>query len=123
MTTVAEYTEENYETRRVSNFLDWAHKKLNEEVKQIEEMEAEYGTAVWHKKPNKQRGVPALSLEEKQKLVGSVDELRANGMTAKEACAKFGKGYNSYCKYRKDLGLPPYKPGWGRPPKNSHLVT
>ena len=113
MTTTEEYIEENYETRRVSNFLDWAHKKLNEEVKQIDEMEAEYGTAEWTK-PSRQtpgRVGKAFSIPEKLEIISSVDALRDQGFSNRSACKVLGISKATYLLYRQQCKLNNYKRG------------
>lgn len=109
MSSIAEFTEENYETRRVSSFLDWAHRRLNQEIKDIEEMEAEYGTAEWVKKPLPNNGKPAKPVEEMREIVKRIHRLRDEGYSGKEALAEVNIAKATYHRYRDGAGFKRYQ--------------
>lgn len=99
------YQEDGYETRRISNFLEWASKRIKDEIDEIDRMEAEYGNSEWVR--TKQcRGRPSkLSDEEKIELIQEVDKLRDEGKTYRDACEAMVIAPSSYTKWRKKFNL------------------
>jgi len=101
------YTEENYESRRISNFLDWAHKIICKEIEQIDQMEAECGDASWFDE-NKKPGRVAKTVDQKIEICQRVDSLRDSGSTMKSALKTVGISDTAYHKYRNSAGLGKY---------------
>lgn len=110
MNTVETYASENYESRRVSNFLDWAHRRLTQEIQEIEEMEKEHGNANWKKEENPNLGRPARTMDQKVEVFNAVNALREKGQSIRSSCKEMGLSPDTYYNISKELNLPFWKP-------------
>lgn len=106
---IAEHTEENSYARNISSFLDWAHKRLNEEVKQNEELEKEFGTADWVKKERQTKDRFRDNNEAKAEVIASIDKMRDCGYSLKLACSIEEISKTTYARYRVELGMDLYE--------------
>ena len=91
----------------ISGFMQWAERRLAEEVERNEQLAKDAGTAVCfveHKR------LPYnLSDTQRLEIVKRVDQLRNEGMGNIESCKKVGLHITTYCKFRRKLGLGKYK--------------
>ena len=85
-----------------SKFLDWAHRRISQEIQDIEFMEKEYGTAEWYL-PEQRRGRKRASDEEKRDTVARVDKLREEGYTYRLACECCNVLPGTYTKWKNYL--------------------
>ena len=98
----------SYSTRSpISGFMQWAERRLAEEVERNEQMAKQVGTAQWlviH-----ERLPYNLTDAQRLELVREVDKLRDEGMGNIASCKKVGLHITTYCKFRKKLGMGNYK--------------
>ncbi len=107
MPELEQYLEDNSESRRVGNFLDWAHQRIAAEMKQIEEMEKEHGTGEWYTPT--ERNYKTRS--QKLRIIDEIDELRRDGSGLKPAAKLCGIGKTTYVRWREQLGLGKFNGG------------
>lgn len=100
---------EQYESysESISKFMEWASRKIAEEVANNEEFERQSG--VTH--PITKRNHLPHYLNDDQKLgyILSVDDLRDKGMGSSNACEKIGIHISTYSQWRKKFGMDKYK--------------
>ena len=100
-------TEDNY-TRRISNFLDWAHERLSKEMKEIDKIEQECGSPEWFK-DKKKPGRVAKSDEHKRSVCEEIHELRHSGRSLVDALRIVGISSTTYRKWRTSIGMPLFR--------------
>lgn len=94
-----------------ASFLDWAYDKIKNEMKQIREMEEEFGTAEWYIEEDQEPREPRLTKDQKLEIIKKIDELRDQGYTYRIACGCLDIASSTYTKWRKALNLGKYKGG------------
>ena len=110
MPELEQYLEDHSESRRVGNFLDWAHQRIAAEMKQIEEMEKEHGTGEWYR-PSGERVRNIRTRSQKIRIIDEIDELRRDGSGLKPAAKLCGIGKTTYVRWREQLGLGKFNGG------------
>jgi DNA-binding CsgD family transcriptional regulator len=100
-------TEDNY-TRRISNFLDWAHRRLTEEMEEINKMEQECGSPEWFK-DKKKPGRVAKSDEHKRSVCEEIHQLRHSGKSLIDALRTVGISSTTYRQWRTSIGMPLFR--------------
>ena len=83
-------------------FVHWAHRRIEQEIADIEMMEKEYGTAEWTV-TDKRRDFSEVTEEEKKKVVLEVDKLRKDGYSYRIASRTLNIHPSTYIKWRKKL--------------------
>ena len=92
----------------IGTFLEWAHKRIEREMKMNEAVIAEFGeNEVYGKEPLYRMHTTDDS--QRMGLVKEIDKLRRLGMSATLACKEVGISRSSYNKFRTKLELKPFQ--------------
>jgi hypothetical protein len=91
------------DSRSISNFIRWAHQRIEKEIEINEECERQFGSAEVFKDSHKLHN--QLSNQEKLELVYEVNRLSDMypNLTRAKICSMAGLHYTTYYKWRKQL--------------------
>ena len=96
--------------RSEKNFVDWAYDKIAEEMKRIEELEEEFGTAEYVIPKRDNRSPVKLTEDEQMQTILDIDKLRDEGYTYKIASELCNIAPSTYTKWKRkfkaQLGKP-----------------
>jgi len=87
----------------ISSFMDWAERRIAEEVAANESFANESGTVAAIKESTH---LPhSLTDDQKIEMIHGVDHLRRAGMGSKKACNQIGLHISTYSQWRKRFGM------------------
>jgi hypothetical protein len=85
------------------NFVHWAHRRIAQEISEIEMMEKEYGTAEWTVPKRGKKNYSNISKEQRKEVVTKIDKLRKDGYSYRIAAKTLNIDPSTYTKWRKEL--------------------
>ena len=92
----------------IGTFLEWAHERIEKEIKLNDEAVAEFGEKEIYGSELAYR-MHTTDNNQRMGLVNEIDKLRRLGMSATLACKEVGISRSSYNKFRTKLELKPFQ--------------
>ena len=89
--------------RSQKKFVDWAYDKIAEEIKRIEELEEEFGTAEYVVPSRTNKSPKNLSDDKKIETVLEIDKLREEGYSFKLASELCDIAPSTYTKWKRQF--------------------
>ena len=87
--------------RSQKKFVDWAYDKIAEEMKRIEELEEEFGTAEYVIPKRDNRSPVKLTEDEQMQTILDIDKLRGEGYSYKLASELCNVAPSTYTKWKR----------------------